>query len=107
MKVTQTGYLQTETIIKALEFTLQRGGFGASARHKKIAATLLKSMKGNQSISGRHQQLASLLRKGATLSQLIKGIGASRRTIFRYLNHFETAGFEVEVENGLYRLRSE
>ena len=98
-----TSFLETQTILKALEFAVAKSGFGNNARMKKTAAALLKDMKGNASVSGRHQQLVDMLKKGATLQQMMKGTGASRRTIFRYLNHFEEADLSIVLEDGKYR----
>ena len=100
-----TSFVQTQTILRALEFAAARGGFGNNAKQKKTAAALIKDMKGNKSVSGRHQQLMALLRKGATIEEMMKAAGSSRRTIFRYLNHFEEAGLDIEISGGRYRLQ--
>ena len=101
----KTSFLQTQTILKALEFALTKGGFGANIRQKKAAQTLMKDMKSTKSASGRHQQLVTMLKKGATLTQMMKATGSSRRTIFRYLNHFEDAGIDILLANGKYKLK--
>ena len=100
-----TSFLQTQTILRALEFTLGKGGFGSNAKQKKAAAALIKSMKSNKSVSGRHQQLVGMLKKGATINQMIKATGSSRRTIFRYLNHFEEADVDIILVDGKYKLK--
>lgn len=100
-----TSFLQTQTILKALEFTLAKGGFGTNAGQKKAAASLIKEMSGTKSVSGRHQQLMNMLKKGSTVDQMIKATGSSRRTIFRYLNHFESAGVDIRLEDGQYKLK--
>ncbi len=64
-----TSFLQTQTILRSLEFTLGKGGF-KNAAQKKAASSLIKSMNGRESVSGRHQQLHSLLERGATLQEL-------------------------------------
>ena len=101
----KTSFLQTQTILRALEFTLSKGGFGNNARQKRTATGLVKDMKSTKSVSGRHQQLRAMLKRGATLDQMIKATGSSRRTIFRYLNHFEDAGIDIVLADGKYRLR--
>ena len=101
-----TSFLETQTILRALEFSLAKGGFGSNARHKKTATTLVKTMKSNKSVAGRHQQLASILKKGASIEQMMKAVSASRRTIFRYLNHFEEAGHNIVITDGKYKLMS-
>ncbi len=100
-----TSFLQTQTILRALEFALSRGGFGSNAKQKKTAAALVREMKSNKSVSGRHQQLKTLLKKGATIDAMMKATGASRRTLFRYLNHFEDAGVDIMIVDGKYRLK--
>lgn len=99
-----TSFSESETILRALEFALAKGGLNQPL-HKKTAATLIKRMKSNQSISGRHQQLRDLLYRGATIDEMIKSIGASRRSVFRYLNHIEQAGMSITLEGGRYRLK--
>lgn len=99
-----SSYLHSQTVLRALEFALARGGFGGNARQKRTAQTLVKEMKSNQSLSGRHDQLASLLERGATVDQMMKATNASRRTIFRYLNHFEEAGMGIVLDDGKYTL---
>jgi len=103
--VRDTNFVQTETILRALEYALSHGGFGKNARQKKAAASLIKEMKSNQSVTGRHQQLAAMLKKGATVEQMIRASGSSRRTIFRYLNHFENAGMDITIDRGTYKLK--
>ena len=99
----RVSYLENQTILRALEFTAAKKGF-VNDRQRKMAATLSKRMKSNQSLSGRHQQLASMLKKGTTLRDMMKSAGSSRRTIFRYLNHFEEAGLKVNYAGGKYKL---
>ncbi len=99
----KTNFLETQTILRALEYALARGGFASNARQKQTASTLIKSMKGSASASGRYRQLMTMLKKGATLKQLMKTAGSSRRTIFRYLNHFEDAGVSIVLEGTKYR----
>ncbi len=98
-------FLETQTILRALDFSLAKGGFGKNAKQKQAAATLMKTMKSTKSVSGRHQQLVSMLKKGATLAQMMKATGSSRRTIFRYLNHFEEAGHDLALAGGKYKLK--
>ena len=103
--VQNTSFLETQTIRRALEFALAKGGFGRNARQKKAAAALVKEMKSTKTVSGRHELLKKILKKGATIEQMIKATGSSRRTIFRYLNHFEEAGVDLVIENGKYKLK--
>ena len=102
----RTNFLETQTILRALEFALAKGGFAGNARHKQTASALVQSMKGGGSVSGRYRQLMTMLKKGATLKQLMKAAGSSRRTIFRYLNHFEDAGVNIVLEGTRYRIES-
>lgn len=98
-----SSFVEAETILRALEFAQSKGAFG-SPQQKKTAASLIRRMRSNQSQSGRHQQLRELLKRGAGIEEMIRSIKASRRTVFRYLNHFEQAGLSITLENGKYRL---
>ena len=100
----QTSFSQTQTILKALEFALAKNGFVGNGKQKKTAQALIRSMKSNESLSGRHQQLVGMLKKGATIDDMIKATGSSRRTVFRYLNHFEDAGVNITLVGGKYKL---
>lgn len=100
-----TSFLQSQTLVTALEFTLAKGGFAGNDHQKKTAQTLLKEMRSARSVSGRHQQLTALLKKGASVEEMIKATSASRRTIFRYLNHLEEAGLDLVLSDGRYRLK--
>ena len=99
-----TSFLESQTVLKALEFALSKGGF-ESPNHKRTAAALVKTMRSNQSVSGRHQQLTALLKKGATIEEMMKATGSSRRTVFRYLNHLEEAGIDISINKGKYTLK--
>lgn len=98
-----TSLLESETILRALEYANSKGAFG-SPQHKKTAVGLIRRMKSNQSVSGRHQQLRDLLQRGASIDEMIRALGASRRTVFRYLNHFEEAGISIVLEDGKYKM---
>ncbi len=100
-----TSFLQTQTILSALEFALAKGGFGRNAKYKKTALQIVKTMKSTSSVSGRHQQVESMLQEGASVEQMVKATGSSRRTIFRYLNHFEDAGVDLRLANGKYTIK--
>lgn len=95
-------FVETQTIVRALEFSLAKGAFASDSRQKKTAQALLREMQSNHSVSGRHQQLAALLKKGATVEQMMKATDSSRRTVFRYLNDFEDAGMNIELDDGKY-----
>ena len=100
-----TRFMRTQTILRALKFSLAKGGFSKDAKQKKTATALVKQMQSTKSVSGRHLQLTSLLKKGASIKQMTKSTGASRRTVFRYLNHFEEAGIDLILEDGTYRFK--
>ena len=102
--VQSTSFLQTQTILRALEFTLAKKGFGKNNKQKKAATALIKTMKSTKTVSGRHVQLTNMLKRGATIEQMMKATGSSRRTMFRYLNHFEEAGIDIIIEGGKYKL---
>lgn len=100
-----TSFLESQTILRALEFALAKGAFREHPMQKKTATALVRTMKSTRSVSGRHQQLTTMLKKGASIDELIGATGSSRRTIFRYLNHLEAAGVNLSLANGQYRLK--
>ncbi len=100
-----TSFLQTRTIRRALEFALAKGGFDRNGVQKKTAKLLLQQMKSTSSVSGRHVKLRSLLGRGATIDEMIRVTGSSRRTVFRYLNQFEDSGIDIVLIDGRYRLK--
>ncbi|MHC4696380.1 MAG: hypothetical protein ACYTFA_06535 [Planctomycetota bacterium] len=100
-----TSYLQTQTIRQALEFALAKGGFDRNGAQKKAAKLLLQQMKSTSSVSGRHEKLRALLGKGATIDEMIRATGSSRRTVFRYLNQFEDSGIDIVLIDGRYGLK--
>jgi hypothetical protein len=103
--VQNSSYLETQTMLRGLEFALARGAFTDNPVQKRTAAALIKEMKGNKSVGGRQQLLTSILKKGATVEEMVKATGSSRRTIFRYLNNFEEAGVNIQLEGGKYTLK--
>lgn len=100
-----SSYLETQTILRGLEFALTKGAFADNQSQKRTAAALIKEMKGTRSLSGRHQLLTGLLKKGTSIDEMVKATGSSRRTVFRYLNQFEEAGLDIQLEDGKYRLK--
>mgnify|MGYP002624841957 CR=1 FL=1 len=100
-----SNFVETETILRAIEFAQAKGAFSRDPRLQKAATALIKRMKSNRTPSGRQQQLRNLLREGASIKDMIRGIGASRRTVFRYLNDFEEAGLRLVLEDGRYFIR--
>jgi len=102
--VQSSSYLQSQTVLRALEFALAKSGFD-DPRQRKAALALVKDLKGNKSLGGRQQLLTSILKKGATVEDMVKATGSSRRTIFRYLNNFEEAGMDIQLEGGVYMLK--
>ncbi len=103
--VQNTSFLQSQTILHALEFALSKGAFGNNANRKKAAQSLIQQLKSNRSVGGRQQQLLALLKRGATIEQMMKATTASRRTIFRYLNYFEEAGMDLVLTDSVYKLK--
>jgi hypothetical protein len=103
--VQNNSYLQTQTILRGLEFALAKGAFDGNAGQKRTAVAVIKEMKGNRSVGGRHQSLTSILKKGATVEGMMKATASSRRTIFRYLNSLEEAGVDIQLEGGRYKLK--
>ena len=87
-----------------MEFALQNGAFD-NDNEKKTARALVKRMNSNRTTGGRHEQVLAILRRGATIEQMMKAASASRRTVFRYLNHLEEVDFEIVVTDGVYKVK--
>ncbi len=102
--VQNTSFAETQVVLRALDFALAKGGFGGNASQKKTAVALVKKLKSNRSVGGRHLKLVGMIKKGATIDEMIKVAGSSRRTVFRYLNHLEEAGFNITLADGKYKI---
>lgn len=95
-------FTETYAVHAALKHALARKLFSGDTHAQKVAAALVKSLESDRSIYGRQLKMVSLMTKGATIQQMVKQLRCSRRTLFRYLNHLESAGIEVTLEGHKY-----
>ncbi|MFH0981588.1 MAG: helix-turn-helix domain-containing protein [Planctomycetota bacterium] len=100
----RSDFSETFAVHAALKYALSKKLFAGDARTRKTATALVKSLESDRSIYGRQLSMIGLMADGATIQQMVKALRCSRRTIFRYLNHLESAGIGVTLEGGQYRV---
>jgi len=88
----------------ALRGALKQRSFGESPSLRKVAERLLSELESERSIYGRQLKMLRMLRDGATIEDIERKVGCSRRTVFRYLNHLEDAGLDLALEDYKYRV---
>ncbi|MHC5111849.1 MAG: HTH domain-containing protein [Planctomycetota bacterium] len=95
-------FTETLAIHSALKSAVRSKVFDTNPEVKKAAQKLCKDLDSERSIYGRQLKMLGLMQKGASVAELGKKLGASRRTLFRYLNYLEQAGIEIKLENNKY-----
>ncbi len=100
-------FTQTRAIHAALKIALDKKHFAKQPELRRAAEGILKEIEADDSAYGRQLRMLNVMKKGASIEELGKKLGASRRTIFRYLNYLEQAGFNIRLEGSRYRLGSE
>ena len=100
----RSDFAETFAVHTALQHALSRKLYAGDARTQKAAAALVKSLESDRSIYGRQLKMIGLMTKGVTIRQIVRSLGCSRRTVFRYLNHLEGAGVDITLEDGRYRV---
>ncbi len=100
----RSDFSETFAIHVALKSALKSKSYDKNASVKKAAEGLLKELQSERSIYGRQLKMIALMEKGSTIADLGRKLGASRRTVFRYLNHLEDAGIALELDGGKYRV---
>lgn len=96
--------LKTRAIQAALQFAIEKRLFSKNPELKKAAESWLKEADNDRSVFGRQMRMIQVLRKGATLEDMVRKLKSSRRTVFRYLNELERAGYTVKLEDSVYRV---
>ncbi|GMU38296.1 MAG: HTH domain-containing protein [Phycisphaerae bacterium] len=96
--------LKTKAIQSALQFALEKRLFSKNPELRKAAESWLKDADNDRSVFGRQMRMIQVLRKGATLEEMVRRLKSSRRTVFRYLNELERAGYTVKLEDSVYRV---
>jgi len=97
-------FAETMVIHVALRGALKQRSFGESPALRKVAERLLSDLESERSIYGRQLKMLRMLRDGATIEDIERKVGCSRRTVFRYLNHLEAAGLDLALEDSKYRV---
>lgn len=96
--------VQTRAIQTALQFAINQRLFSKNPELKKAAEYWLRNAVNDRSVFGRQMRMIQVLRKGATLDELVRKLKSSRRTVFRYLNELERAGYTIKLEDSVYRV---
>ncbi len=100
----RSDFKATYAVHAALRYGLKSKLFGSDASARKAAEKLLKDLESDRSIYGRQCKMLRLMQQGATITQLRKGLGCSRRTVFRYFLDLEQADVGIELDGTAYRV---
>jgi DNA-binding NarL/FixJ family response regulator len=98
----RSDFTETYAIHSALRFALSRNHFGKGDPIRRNAEKLVSALESDKTIFGRQLRMLEMMRKGVTIEGMCRRLHCSRRTVFRYLNHLESAGVEISLENGEY-----
>ncbi|MCP4247099.1 MAG: HTH domain-containing protein [bacterium] len=97
-------FTETLAIHTALRAALKQKLFGVDPHIRKTAEKLVSGFESERTIYGRQLKMLGLMRQGATIDAIRRKLSCSRRTVFRYLNHLESAGVDITLEDGVYRV---
>ena len=100
----ESDFKETYAVHAALRAGCKSKLFAKDDAARKAADKLLKHLESEKSIYGRQCKMIRLMEKGATIAQLRKGLGSSRRTVFRYFLDLEEAGIDIKLEGSTYRV---
>ncbi len=98
----KSDFTETFAVHAALRHALKGNLFRSDAKAHSAAQRLVKALESERSIYGRQIRMIQLMQKGATIEQMGKQLRCSRRTLFRYLNHLESAGIEITLDGRKY-----
>ena len=98
----QSDFTESLAIHIALKNALKMKKFDKMPSVRKAADALCKDLGSDQSVYGRQLKMLSLMEKGASMMELYRKLKCSRRTLYRYLNEFEEAGVNIDLENEKY-----
>ena len=99
---TRSDFTETFAIHVALKLALKARQYKKNAAVRRAAEKLSKELEGKRSIYGRQLKMVGLMKKGASLAEMGRKLRCSRRTVFRYLNHLEDAGFPINLAGSKY-----
>ncbi|MCH7814784.1 MAG: HTH domain-containing protein [Planctomycetes bacterium] len=97
-------FTETFAIHTALRAALKQKLFAVDPHLRKTAEKLVHAFESERTIYGRQLKMLGLMRKGTTIDTIRRKLRCSRRTVFRYLNHLESAGVEITLQDGVYRV---
>ena len=100
----ESDFKETYAVHAALRAGRKSKLFAKDAAARKAADKLLKHLESDRSIYGRQCKMLRLMENGATISQLRKGLGSSRRTVFRYFLYLEEAAIDIKLEGSSYKV---
>lgn len=102
----RSDFTETVAIHAALRTALKQKLFAGDDRVRKSAQRLVAALESERTIYGRQLKMLGLMHKGASIDAMRRRLRCSRRTIFRYLNHLESAGVDISLEAQQYRVTS-
>lgn len=94
--------IEVRAVVHAIEFAIERGGFRQRRELERAARKLLLELRSSGGHAGRLLRVLDAIQSGATIEKLMRVTGASRRSVFRYLNQLEDEGIELSVSKGVY-----
>ena len=100
----RSDFTETFAIHVALKSAVKSRQYEKNAAVKRAAEKLCKELQGERSIYGRQLKMIGLMEKGASLAEIGRKLGCSRRTVFRYLNHLEDAGISIKLQGAKYHV---
>jgi biotin operon repressor len=100
----RSDFTETLAIHAALRAGLKKRLYASDRRVRKTAEKLVDALESEKTIYGRQLKMLTLMQKGATIDAMRRRLRCSRRTIFRYLNHLESAGVDISLEGQRYRV---
>jgi response regulator of citrate/malate metabolism len=98
----KSDFTETFAVHAALRHAMKGRLFKSDAKAQSAAQRLVKALESERSIYGRQIKMIQLMQKGATIEQMGKQLRCSRRTLFRYLNHLESAGIDITLDGRKY-----
>ncbi len=98
----KSDFTQTLAVHAALRQALRGSLFKRDPKVLGAAQKLVKILEGERSTYGRQLRMIQLMQKGATIEQMGRQLRCSRRTLFRYLNHLESAGIDITLTGSEY-----
>ena len=97
-------FIESFAVHAGLKLALRHRVYKNNPRARKSAERLVATLEGSRSTYGRQLKMLQMMQSGATIQALGKGLRCSRRPVFRYLNHLESAGVEIELSGEIYRV---